>query len=209
MPVRVPVYDKPGLLSGCPAGPLDESEEIMTRRERKERKIELRKEWARKRSQKADQADESVSRLADQIPLGQPILVGHHSERHARRDIERIQNGMDKVVENQKMAVHHEQVAAGIQYQLDHTIFSDDPDAVERLDEKIRDLETKRDRMKIINASIKSGYGLTDRLQLTDREKAELLSLASCTGKPGYPSFMLTNIGAKIRTAKKRRESLK
>jgi hypothetical protein len=30
--------------------------------------------------------------------LGQPILVGHHSERHARRDAERIENGMRKAV---------------------------------------------------------------------------------------------------------------
>ncbi len=37
-----------------------------------------------------------VHKLADSIPLGQPILVGHHSERHARRDVERIHSGMSK-----------------------------------------------------------------------------------------------------------------
>ena len=30
--------------------------------------------------------------------MGQPILVGHHSERHARKDAERIENGMRKAV---------------------------------------------------------------------------------------------------------------
>jgi hypothetical protein len=34
--------------------------------------------------------------IADVIPLGQPILVGHHSERRHRRDIERIQGGFGK-----------------------------------------------------------------------------------------------------------------
>ncbi len=28
------------------------------------------------------------------IPPGQPILVGHHSERRTRRDAQRIENGM-------------------------------------------------------------------------------------------------------------------
>ncbi|MDF6190723.1 DUF3560 domain-containing protein, partial [Escherichia coli] len=32
------------------------------------------------------------------IPPGQPILVGHHSERRARRDAQRIENGMKRAV---------------------------------------------------------------------------------------------------------------
>src|SRR5690348_14788034 len=39
----------------------------------------------------AEQARAAVSAIADQIPLGQPILVGHHSEARARRDAERIE----------------------------------------------------------------------------------------------------------------------
>lgn len=43
-------------------------------------------------------AHAAVSAIADHIPLGQPILVGHHSERRARKDAERIQNGMRRAV---------------------------------------------------------------------------------------------------------------
>ncbi len=37
-------------------------------------------------------------RLAAMIPPGQPILVGNHSERRARRDAQRIENGMKRAV---------------------------------------------------------------------------------------------------------------
>ena len=42
-----------------------------------------------------------------------PILVGHHSERHARKDAERIQNGMRKTVQMWKTARYWEDRAAG------------------------------------------------------------------------------------------------
>ncbi len=44
------------------------------------------------------QALDEVERLAAMIPPGQPILVGHHSERRARRDAQRIENGMKRAV---------------------------------------------------------------------------------------------------------------
>ena len=37
---------------------------------------------------------------ADNIPLGQPILIAHHSESHARKDAERSENGMHKTVKS-------------------------------------------------------------------------------------------------------------
>ncbi|MFE3182722.1 DUF3560 domain-containing protein [Streptomyces violascens] len=40
----------------------------------------------------------SAHRLADSIPFGQPILIGHHSERRARRDQERIHNTTGKAI---------------------------------------------------------------------------------------------------------------
>lgn len=60
----------------------------MTRRERLEAKLAKREEWASKAQGKADARFESTRKLADSILLGQPILVGHHSEGHARRDAE-------------------------------------------------------------------------------------------------------------------------
>lgn len=55
-------------------------------------------EYSDKRKEDAQRAHEAVSSIADNIPLGQPILVGHHSEARARRDAKKIQRGMEKAV---------------------------------------------------------------------------------------------------------------
>src|SRR5580698_10069095 len=66
--------------------------------ERAEVRADRFEEYHDKRAEDAERAHAAVSRISDAIPLGQPILVGHHSERHARRDAERIENGMRKAV---------------------------------------------------------------------------------------------------------------
>ena len=43
--------------------------------------------------------------------MGQPILVGHHSEGHHRRDLEKSWNAMGKCVEMSKKAESHENKA--------------------------------------------------------------------------------------------------
>ena len=52
--------------------------------------------------QRSERAHAAVHAIADNIPLGQPILVNHHSERHARKDAERIDNGMRRAIDEQK-----------------------------------------------------------------------------------------------------------
>ena len=66
--------------------------------ERAEERADRFVDYKDKRISDAERAQEAVSRIADNIPLGQPILIGHHSERHARKDAERIENGMRKTV---------------------------------------------------------------------------------------------------------------
>src|SRR5580692_9663029 len=66
--------------------------------ERAEERAERFEDYHEKRAGDAERAHAAVAQIADAIPLGQPIFVGHHSERHARRDKERIENGMRKAV---------------------------------------------------------------------------------------------------------------
>jgi hypothetical protein len=49
--------------------------------------------------------------IADMIPFGQPILVGHHSERGHRRDLDRIDRGMRTGFEEDRKADHYERRA--------------------------------------------------------------------------------------------------
>ena len=66
--------------------------------ERAEERADRFEDYSDKRKGEANQAHDTVQTICDGIPLGQPILVGHHSEKHARKDAERIQNGMRKAV---------------------------------------------------------------------------------------------------------------
>jgi len=81
--------------------------------ERAEERAERFEQYHENRAKDAERAQEAVHRIADNIPLGQPILVGHHSERHARRDAERIENGMRKAVNMWKTAQYWKSRAAG------------------------------------------------------------------------------------------------
>jgi phospholipid N-methyltransferase len=66
--------------------------------ERAEERAERFEEYGDDRAQDAEAAREAVAEIAEGIPLGQPILVGHHSEKRARKDAERIEQGMRKAV---------------------------------------------------------------------------------------------------------------
>lgn len=176
--------------------------EYMTRRERKKRKLQKRLDWADKRDKKSDEEMEAGNKMAGALPLGQPILIGHYSEKRHRNYIRKIQNHSTKAVEHSKMADYHREKADNLQQQLDTTIFSDDPDAVERLQEKINKLETKRNRMKEINKALKKGI----EIQLSDIEKKELQSNQNCWGDYMYMPYELSNLGQRIRQAKKRLE---
>lgn len=153
-----------------------------TRRERLERRAEKRHEWAESRAAKADAAYERVHAIADGIPFGQPILVGHHSEGRARRDQARIESGMRASVNNSRAAVAHEEKARGIEAQLARSIFDDDADAVERLEARLAELEAKRTEYKAQGRGVLPAYVLRnlgaeirrnrERLEQVKRQKA-------------------------------------
>lgn len=70
-------------------------------------------DYSAKRHADANAARKGVERITSGIPLGQPILVGHHSERHARKDAERIENGMRKAVKMWETSQYWKDRAAG------------------------------------------------------------------------------------------------
>lgn len=182
-----------------------------TRRERLEARAERRREWAESREQKAASAQARVHAIADMIPFGQPILVGHHSEGRHHRDVARIESGMSATVEHDRMARRHEEKAAGLDRQLRTSIFDDDPDAIERLREKLEHLEAERDRIKQFNAAVRKAKQVTaDALEfLDDRQRADHASIVrACPyqlGKYGeMPAYALSNLGGTINRTRKR-----
>ncbi|MEE6304518.1 DUF3560 domain-containing protein, partial [Escherichia coli] len=76
------------------AGEIEDEDSTLA--ERQEARAERFTGYSGKRASESAQALDEVERLAAMIPPGQPILVGHHSERRARRDAQRIENGMKR-----------------------------------------------------------------------------------------------------------------
>jgi phospholipid N-methyltransferase len=81
--------------------------------DRAESRADRFEDYSSNNAQRANQAHKSVSAICDNIPFGQPILIGHHSERHARKDAERIENGMRKAVKLWDTAEYWKSRAAG------------------------------------------------------------------------------------------------
>ena len=79
------------------AGEIEDEDKSLT--DRAEERAERFEAYQEKRADEAERTRSAVSAIADNIPFGQPILVGHHSERRARKDAERIENGMRKTVQ--------------------------------------------------------------------------------------------------------------
>lgn len=67
-----------------------------------------------KRSAEATSAHKHVEAIAGRFEFGQPILVGHHSERKARKDAERIQDGMRKAIRLWDTATYWESRASRV-----------------------------------------------------------------------------------------------
>jgi phospholipid N-methyltransferase len=91
----------------------DIGDEETSLEERAAQRAERFEGYKGKRAADAEQARKAVSAIADGIPLGQPILVGHHSERHARKDAEKIESGMRKVVKLWDTSQYWQDRAAG------------------------------------------------------------------------------------------------
>lgn len=70
-------------------------------------------DYSSSRAGEAERARSAVAAITEGIPFGQPILVGHHSERRARRDAERIESVMRKAVNLWETSQYWRDRAAG------------------------------------------------------------------------------------------------
>ena len=61
-----------------------------TYRERRLAKAERYEEWAEKRARKSDAAINRAHELGDMIPMGQPVITGHHSANRHRSHLKKI-----------------------------------------------------------------------------------------------------------------------
>lgn len=171
----------------------------MTYRERREAKAERLREWADKREAKSDAARADFDRTSSMIPMGQPVLVGHHSEKRHRRDLDRIDRKLGQTVEHGRKADEFRSRADNIEAAAEKAIYSDDEDAIERLEERIVELEAKRVKIKERNAAYRKEH------------KAELKEMGAYQRDQAMPfrGYVLQNLGGNINRNKKRLAQLK
>ncbi len=151
-----------------------------------EEKQEARRQRIEERATKLRKEAEAKSaegwKRLEAIPFGQPILVGHHSERSDRAYRARAIGKIDKAIELDRKAEELQQRAESVGTS---GISSDDPDAVSKLDDKLAKL-------------------LESHAIMVERNKE-----ARQLGHPKpYPAYMLTNSNANIRRIRERITSL-
>lgn len=115
--------------------------------ERKERKKEIYQERIEKAEQKSKEHYSTYEKTSSIIPLGQPILTDHYSASRHRSDINKMDNAIRKsVAENEKAEYYRNKID---NLENNNAISSDDPKAIEKLEQRIKELEQQKEIVKV------------------------------------------------------------
>ena len=139
---------------------------MATGKERKQARADRYRERALQAKAGSTAAYRRSEELTKNIPSGQPILVGHHSEKRHRRVLECSWNALGKSVELERKADYYAAKAEAAEH--NRAIYAEDDDAVENLTARVAALESLQERMKAANRIIKN-------LKQTQEEKIEAL----------------------------------
>lgn len=178
----------------------------MTYRERRMAKADRLRGWADKRQTDAARVFKSGEPFrSDNAFNTQPGHIPFRSRLIAREH---------KAYESLNKAASMDSKASEIERQADNAIYSDDPDAIEQLTEKIARLESERARIKACNAAIRK-HGLPALAKpdapftLSGAEKTELLTLMRITPyhhveTKGFPAYQSANLSGNLSRLRKR-----
>ena len=114
--------------------------------ERRKQRIERYKELSMKAQERSSRYSNSNANRILQIAPGQPILVGHHSEKKHRKLIKRAQDDIRRSIEEDNKSKFYKERA--ITAENSKVIYSDDPQAINKLKEKLERLENERASIK-------------------------------------------------------------
>ncbi|WP_413711773.1 DUF3560 domain-containing protein [Rhizobium sp. Rhizsp82] len=123
-------------------------EDGMDRKAWQARKVEKLQNAAARQNELSDSHYAKSNQHRDFLSLGEPIKVGHHSERRHRKLFEDANRHMAKCVEASRKADGQLERAETIESRLAYEINLDTPDSLELLTQRVQDLEHKRDALK-------------------------------------------------------------
>lgn len=180
-----------------------------------EQKQEARRERLQKLAEKAKAESrahyETSRKLTENIPMGQPILVGHHSEKSHRKALDRSWNHLGKSVKAQEKAEYYTQKADSVG---SGGISSDDPEAIEKLQKELYRHVNGQEYMKSINAKYRKAKGDIEAMDVNEKIKSTLRGskknyyLGEARFVP-YERFALSNNNAAIKRIQARIDSLR
>ena len=171
--------------------------------EKQERRKERYEELAEKNRKESDNRWEASRNISDQIPFGQPILIGHHSEKRHRAALKKLDGHARKSVKCSEKAKYYDKKAKGVGKA---GISSDNPDAIQELQLRLADMQRHHEFMKRVNREYRKGgwaavTGLSDDFK--ERAKASMSRDWRKNPKP-FEGYELTNNGANMRRIKQR-----
>ena len=192
-----------------------------TYEEKQARRKERLEDRAAKLDTEAHTTFQQAKTMADAIPFGQPILVGHHSEGRDRRYRARYGAKFDKSMQLHKEAERTAQRAASVGT---GGISSDDPDALVKLRTQLDGIEASQklmaginaawrkakkpapdeaERWKPIAAAVGISYDEMAKVRLASAKTAQLYPYITRALQPFQP-YELSNNNANIGRIKKR-----
>ena len=159
-------------------------------------------ELAEKASTDSDRLSKQSSDMISAIPMGQPILVGHHSERSDRRYRDRAWGKMEKAWELSKKADYYADKAKSVGKS---GISADDKNAIKKLSDKYNSIKRSHQRMLDANKIIKS-KGTDEEKQKkliesgwSEENAIKLTTPSQWSGSVGFAGYQLTSNTAEMR----------
>lgn len=176
--------------------------------EKKQRRIEYYESKSAQAAARSSELCNQSCEMISAIPLGQPILVGHHSESRDRNYRNRASNKMGQSIKESEKAEYYAYKAEAAA--LNNSISSDDPEALQKLKEKLAALQDNQEEMKKANAYYRKHKTMKGYPGVSDIEAASLDEKIkdSYLGEQPYPSCRLTNNNANMRRIKGRIKAL-
>lgn len=178
-----------------------------------EKRMARRKALLLERAQQARSESAALTtqerELGQYVPAGQPILVDHYSKHRHRRVLDRLNSMTRKAIDKDRLAEKLEMKAkvvgtGGVAF--------DDPDAIGKLEEKLNNLISYQEMIKVFNKRVRKLHTEAERKALAEEVLTEDFYKWLEVTHHGYwelPSYHLTNNGATIRRTRARIEELR
>lgn len=157
--------------------------------ERRKRRIESYKQKSAKARREAEERENSTANRILSMTPGQPILVGHHSERKAINLHRQAERDIRKSIELSDKSKYYERRAKSVENSK--VIYNDDPNAIKKLEEKLERLQNQKASIKSmehekweldnINANIRETKKRIERLK--EQEKIKFEDIIFSNGK--------------------------